>query len=202
MSEKIVKKINSDDEEKGFVSRFLKSDKVLKTIVFMGLAGIALIFISSMFSPSSDDKAAAEEEIVQSSDTLSQYRQDLCDELGNMIASIEGVGKTKIMLTMEQTVQNVYASDEDIQQKDSTQKNDSTESADKQNSEKKSYIIVRQSDGSEKALTVTQIMPTVKGVLVVCEGGENALVRQRVTEAVSAILDISSAHICVTKLNA
>lgn len=199
MSDKIVKNTDDDEEEKGLISRFLKNDKVLKIIVFIGLAGIALIFVSSMFTP--NDNAVPEEDITQSSDTLSQYRQDLCDELGNMIASIDGAGKTKIMLTMEQTTQNVYASDKDVQQKETSQKNDKSENADKQSTEKESYVIVRQSDGSEKALTVSQIMPTVKGVLVICEGGENALVRQRITEAVSAILDISSAHICVTKLS-
>lgn len=202
MSDKIVNKPD-EDEEKGFISRFLKKEKVLKIIVFIGLVGIALIFFSSVFTPSVSDDDSTEEKStqMQSTNDLIQYQQDLCDELGNMLASIDGVGKTKVMLTMEQSVQNVYATDDDIQQKESSQKSGESESTDKQNSEKTSYIIVRQSDGSEKALTVSQIMPKVKGVLVVCEGGENAVVRKNVTEAVSAILDISSAHICVTKLS-
>lgn len=200
MSDKAEKKDISSEESEGVVSRFLKNEKVLRIIVFAGLAGIALIFCSSMFKHPSDVKDSSET-VVQTSDVLEQYRSDLCEELGNMLASIDGVGKTKIMLTIEQGVQNVYASDKDIQQKESSQKNSSNENADKQSNEKKKCIVIRQNDGSEKALTVSQHMPTVKGVLVVCDGGENALVRQRVTEAVSAIFDISSAHICVTKLN-
>ncbi len=202
MAEKVIEKTEKD-EEQNLVSRMLKNDRLLKAVVFAGLIGIAVIFLSSMFTPSSDKKETnkADEQAIQNTDTLNQYQQNLCEELGNMIASIDGAGKTKIMLTMEQTAQNVYASDNDIQNKESSQKNGDTQNADKQISEKKSYIIVRQSDGSEGALTISKLMPTVKGVLVICEGGENALVRQRITEAVSAILDISSAHICVTKLN-
>lgn len=200
MSDKTLKKDNAPDENEGAVSRFLKNEKVLKIIVFIGLAGIALIFCTSVFKPSQQTKTADEPDI-QTSDFVEQYRENLCEELGNMLASIKGVGRTKIMLTMEQSVQNIYATDNDIQQKESSQKNSGSENTDTQTSEKKTYIIVRQSDGSEKALTVSQLMPKVKGVLVVCDGGEDSLVRQRVTEAVSAILNISSAHICVTKLN-
>ena len=200
MSDKTSKNDNTPAENEGAVSRFLKNEKVLKIIVFVGLAGIALIFCTSMFKPSQQTETAAETEI-QTTDFVEQYRENLCEELGNMIASIQGVGKTKIMLTMEQSVQNIYATDNDLQQKETSQKNSGSENADKQTNEKKTCIIVRQSDGSEKALTVSQLMPKVKGVLVVCDGGDNSLVRQRVTEAVSAILNISSAHICVTKLN-
>ncbi|MDD6489109.1 MAG: hypothetical protein PUG48_04770 [Clostridia bacterium] len=200
MSDKTAKKDNSNNENEGAVSRFLKNEKVLKIIVFIGLAGIALIFCTSLFKPSQQTKTTDEPDI-QTSDFVEQYRKNLCEELGNMIASIKGAGKTKIMLTMEQSVQNVYATDNDVQQKESSQKNSDSENADTQKNEKKTCIIVRQSDGSEKAITISQIMPKVKGVLVVCDGGEDPLVRQRITEAVSAILNISSAHICVTKLN-
>ena len=51
MSEKTVKKDNAPDENEGTVSRFLKNEKVLKIIVFIGLAGIALIFCTSVFKP-------------------------------------------------------------------------------------------------------------------------------------------------------
>ena len=124
--------------------------------------------------------------------TVEEYRQGLCDELGNMLASIEGVGRTKIMLTIDGTVRNIYATDNDIQQRET--------SSDKQSNEKQSCIVIRQNDGSEKALTIGQLMPKIKGVLVVCEGGDKEEVCIKVTEAVSAALDVTKSHICVSKL--
>ena len=56
------------------------------------------------------------------------------------------------------------------------------------------------SDGKE-ALIKTQIEPKVKGVVIVCSGGEQALVQQRVIDAVTIALDIDSSKVCVTKLN-
>ena len=45
-----------------------------------------------------------------------------------------------------------------------------------------------------------EIQPVIRGVLVVCEGGDDPVVTQTVTQAVTRALDISSAMVCVTKL--
>ena len=42
------------------------------------------------------------------------------------------------------------------------------------------------------------ITPTVRGALVICEGSENVIVRQKVTDAVCKVLGISAARVCVT----
>ena len=117
-----------------------------------------------------------------------------------MISSIEGAGKTKIMVTLGGTVRNIYATDTDINDKDSAKKTGENQNTDKQNTEKKKYILVREKDGSEKALSLGQLVPEIKGVLVICEGGDNEQVRERITDAVSAALNITRSHICVTVL--
>lgn len=46
-----------------------------------------------------------------------------------------------------------------------------------------------------------EIEPLIRGVLVVCEGGDDPVVVERVTEAVTKALDISTAKVCITKLS-
>ena len=46
-----------------------------------------------------------------------------------------------------------------------------------------------------------EIEPVIRGVLVVCEGGDDPVVIERVTEAVTKALDISTAKVCITKLS-
>ena len=50
-------------------------------------------------------------------------------------------------------------------------------------------------DGS--ALTETVCVPQVCGVAVLCEGGGDVRIAARITELVSALLDLPSNHICV-----
>ena len=155
-------------------AEFMKKDGFIKLTVAAGIVGIVLIFISSSVNLGGNNNASevSEQPLQLESDiSVSRYKEELCEELGNMLASIEGVGRTKIMLTLDSTVRNIYATDNDYQ------------------------------DGSEKALTVGQTMPSVKGVLVVCDGGDDKDVCGRVISAVSAALNISDSHICVTKMN-
>ena len=46
-----------------------------------------------------------------------------------------------------------------------------------------------------------EIEPLIRGVLVVCEGGDDPVVGERVTDAVTKALDISTAKECITKLS-
>lgn len=52
--------------------------------------------------------------------------------------------------------------------------------------------------GAEKT---KEIEPLIRGVLVVCEGGDSPVVVERITQAVTKALDISSAKVCITKLS-
>ena len=169
----------------GLIGRLLGSDRALTVIVIVGLVGIGLIFISSYIRPPSKDSAASVEESIGAENSgLEEYRSSITQELGNMLASIDGVGKTKIMITLDGGVRNIYATDTDTNGRETSRKNGEDENADKQNTEKR----------------VGKMMPQVKGVLIVCEGGDDGDIVQRVKDAVSAALDISQSHICVSKL--
>ncbi|MBQ3886695.1 MAG: hypothetical protein II735_01830 [Clostridia bacterium] len=174
---------------------FGNKERFLKLIVIVGLAGIALIFLSSLLKPketaqTGDNLTAPEDALVNAE----SYREQLTRELGNMVASIEGAGRTKLMLTLDGTIRYLYAADSDIQTNERG-------GGEQQNTEKKSYLVVRSRDGSEQALTIGQVMPNVKGVLVICEGGDNERVVNRIKEAVSAAVHLSVSHICVLKLS-
>ena len=45
------------------------------------------------------------------------------------------------------------------------------------------------------------IQPTVRGVVIVCDGGDDPIVVNRVMSAVTRSLDISSDRVCITKLS-
>lgn len=177
-------------EKKPFNAEFIK-----KIIIFAGIAGIVLIFLSSFnFSGS---KVENTESTINEQSTIDEYRANLCDELGNMLASMDGVGKTKIMITMESTTQTIYATEEDTKSRTSSD----SSAADTQTDSTKNYIIIREQNGGENGLTITKILPKIKGVLIICEGGDQANIKKNVTDAVSAALGVASSRICVSKLS-
>ena len=190
--------VSAQKDSKEAKDSVLKKDRLLKLVIAAGIIGVALIFIPSLFT---GQKNAATQTAFAAqpceTELTEKYRERLSAELGNMVASIEGAGKTKLMLTLDGTVKNIYASDRDIQHKGSAQ----SSGGDVLDNEKRSCIVVRTGSGTEQALTVGQTMPAVRGVLIVCEGGGSREVAERIRSAVSAALNISSSRVCVLKMS-
>lgn len=134
-----------------------ESDKARKIIIIAGIVGIALILFSSVDLSGFSLKERDEEFSVTT------YSTKIESDLETVISHIEGAGKTKVLLTMENSVEYVYL-------KDSTTK-------------------------------TKEVEPLIRGVLVVCEGGDEPVVVERITEAVTKALDISTAKVCITKLS-
>ncbi len=57
------------------------------------------------------------------------------------------------------------------------------------------YVYRENSDTKTK-----EIEPVIRGVVVVCQGGDNPIVVERVLSAVTKALNISTSKVCVTKL--
>ena len=62
---------------------------------------------------------------------------------------------------------------------------------------KQSYITVKTADGGEQALLVTAEMPEVRGVAVVCRGGDDELINEKIKNAVTAALNITSKRVYI-----
>ena len=117
-----------------------------------------------------------------------------------MVSSIKGVGNTKVLVTLENSEETVYATEEKKNKEATEDKTDGQLSKKRESDDcEKKYITIKDADGTERALSVTQIQPTVKGVVVVCDGGDIPEVQQRVTEAIKTALNITSKRVYVTK---
>ncbi len=192
-------------EEKTFwekISNRLNNTHTVRIIVACGILGIVCILFSSFFS---DGKAKKKEDTESNPQevsyvSLTRYENELRQNLAEIICSIQGAGSTKVMLTMESTVEQVYATDKSVTQKDSNNTRQTDTADNKDLSTQSTYITVELSDGTQQTVLVKEIQPKVRGVLVVCEGGDNEIVKEKVTDAVTKMLDISSSKVSVAPL--
>ena len=126
----------------------------------------------------------------------------LCPGLvAEIIASIDGAGSTKVMLTMESTVEQVFAENKNMSRNSSNntrQQSDTVNNSDV--TAQSSYITLELSDGSQQTVLLKEIQPRVRGVLIVCSGGDNEVVKAKITDAVTKTLDISSSRVSVAGL--
>jgi stage III sporulation protein AG len=171
-----------------------KADKRVKALTLLGLIGIVLIFLSSSFS--------FETSQAKPVDDKTDYLNKLENRVLNIVKCIEGVGEVNVMITLEGGVEYVFAQ-EQKQSADKTEDYDgnSTKKIQQRDNNEEKYIIVDGENGKREALIKTKLEPKVKGVVIVCEGADNAVVEQRVLSAITTALDISTSKVCVTKLN-
>lgn len=151
------------------------SSKALTYIIIVLCATALLIALNSL---EDKDSGVVNTERTEPESVSLDYEKALCEQLENVISQIEGVGKVSIMITFEGTASNEYQTDIDKSETDETQKT----------------VII----GNKEALIKSIENPRVAGVLVVCEGGDSLKVKEKVINAVSTVLNISSGRVYVT----
>ena len=179
-------------------SGLLKGKNAPRLVVALGLIGMLLVMLSGL-QPAT--KANRKAQIEPQTLTTEQYTQALEKRLGDVISSIRGVGEVKIMITLDKSVEYVYAQDvkTSVERTQDIEGNNVYIKQEKENSEGK-YILVDSPEGKRQALLTTSIEPQIKGVVVVCQGADDIQVVAMVTEAVTTALNITSNRVCVTKL--
>lgn len=176
----------------GKITELLKSEKAGKILFFVGIAGIALIFMSSLFSGSSKESSTA-------NTSSSDYADEMEKKITNIVEGITGNSNIRVLVTLESEAEYIYAQEAN-QTTDTTEDSKSSDEykTQKKDSTQNQYITIDSADGGESPLVVTQLSPTVKGVVVVAQGVDNNEISERIKEAVTTALDISPKRVCVT----
>lgn len=176
------------------IKAYLKTDKGRRLIIIIGIAGMALILLSSILprQPSNETAIQAQQNISNS-----QYEQLLEQRLIELISGINGAGKTNVLVTLENGEENIYAVNKEDSQDQSEQWTDSGQKNQDNSEENREDIVIIKQDGDEQPVITTTIEPRVKGVVVVCQGGNIATVKSKISQAVTTALNISSDRVCV-----
>lgn len=138
----------------------------------MCLFGIVLLIWSGVDTP---DTKAETDDIYKAAD-MAAYTEELEDRVKNIISEVDGVSDVTVLLTLDGGSEFVYA------------ENRSGNVVD--------YLIINNGDGEEPVL-VREIYAAVRGIAVVCGGGDDAGIQRTVSELLSCAFDIPSSKISV-----
>ncbi|GKH46957.1 MULTISPECIES: hypothetical protein [Anaerotruncus] len=171
-----------------------------RTLLFVGIAGMALIFLSTVIQTGGSNKPNPSVGAGQL--TSQEYVAQLEDRLTGIVGSIEGVGRCQVMVTAESGVEYVYAVEEtqNVNRTNSYNGDEVARETQQENTEQK-YIVVDAGNGKKEALVKTERQPAIQGVVIVCEGAGSMVVQERVTQVVTTALGIPYNKVCVTKLS-
>lgn len=164
-------------------------------LIALGLIGMVLILISSFDTgqnKSSEKQAQSIETVLNNSD---RYTENLESRLENVISDMLGGGEVTVMITLESGTEYIYA--DEIKTDADITKDQSAHKTQESDSNHKTYVIVKDSDGNEQPLVITEKMPVIRGVVIVCDNGQTSQVATAVRFAVKSALNVDDSKICV-----
>ncbi|MBQ8523700.1 MAG: hypothetical protein IJ457_03670 [Clostridia bacterium] len=157
----------------------LKLKKSSIVIAVFILVGVLLLMFPDETSSSAENTAS------YSMAEVTTYTERLEDRIRKLCSSVRGVGDVSVLVTLDCGSEFVYADNRNEQMNESG----SSYSSD--------YLIIDDKDGSSP-VTVTEIYPKIRGIALVCDGGDDPKIRQKLTDLLSAALGISSGRISIT----
>lgn len=160
--------------------------------VLAGILGIVLIAFSNF--ESKNEKISSQNDI-----SLQEYKKQIESEITSFIKEINGVGDARVIIYFESGQQNIYAQKEKTSANASKDTVNSSYNENKHNTYENEYVIIDNS-GQETALIEKTLQPAIQGVAVVCSGADDISVVAAVTNSVSAVLNVPTHKICVTKM--
>lgn len=173
-------------------------------IVF--LAGVLLLVIAMPTGSKKEDSKEASSYVLEniqdqgSTDTYS-YEEQLEIRLEEILRAIEGVGQVQVMITLKNNGEAVV--EKDVESSYSTNGNVESEEPEQTIQRQSSETTIYENQTEEAGPFVSkENAPEVEGVLVVAQGGANAVTAQNISEAIQALFDIEIHKIKIVKMNA
>ena len=149
------------------------------------ICGVLLLFFS--YSENADETAApassSDVTDAETKGTLEEYKAEREEELKQLLQRVDGVGHADVMITLK-------ASNEKVTLKDNTQKGESNE---------EKTVLVENSSRDSSPYIIQEKEPEIEGIVIVCEGGYDSVIKREITDAVSALFSIESHKIKIMK---
>lgn len=179
--------MNIKDAKRKLGSLFT-GQKRTRLIVILGIVGILLIMLSEIMPGGGNDntESTISNDIV--SEDTHEYKKQIESELSSILGEIKGVGELEVMVTIEGTTEYVYAEELDT---------DTDKDGEKTSEKYKNKIVMSEQNGKKEALVKKIIKPQISGVIIVCRGGGDLNIKERVIKAAATALNLPSNKICV-----
>lgn len=163
---------------------FGDKNKKAAYIIFIGSLGILLILLSDFISDTPSDKK--DSSYIYPFD-FNQEEEELEKKLSDIISKIKGAGNTVVMITFDSSKELFFEKNLDESKNDSENSNETE-------------LVILENENGETPVLLKAKEEKIRGVLIICEGGGNPVVKEKIMESVCALLDIPSTKVSVAEM--
>ncbi|MBR1445265.1 MAG: hypothetical protein IJ583_17225 [Firmicutes bacterium] len=171
--------------------KIFKEKKLAPSLAAAAMIGIMLMIMGGDIFGSKEDKTEEKQAESINDNRNNEYEDMLERRLENIFGEIEGVGRIKVMVTVENRGEIVVD-----KEKNSEEENESGERGKTSQKREEKTVVLNNSE----PLVLKENEPRVSGILIICEGGDNVEIKKSLMSAAEALLNIEVHKIEVLKM--
>lgn len=180
-----------------------KKKQIENIVVFIIILIVTVLIINSMWS---DSEKEEEDNTIDTSKVLAQtnsnQEDDLEEKLEDILESINGVGKVKVLIKYSESSTIVAMYNETVSESTTKESDGDGGSKDVKETENKKEIVYTDEDGTNKPITEKVVMPVIEGAIITAQGAENANIKASIVSAVEAVTGLAVHKIQVFEMGA
>lgn len=182
------------------------SKKIIEKAVIIAIVGVICLIAGSVIFEGSSTKGVTDSTLDSISnaatvETIKQSTEDPKNEMENSLASIlskiKGAGKVDVMITFYSGNESIPALDVKTSESDTSEKDKEGGSRIIKQSDIENKTIYEENDGVKKPFILKELLPKVKGVVIVADGVEDIEVKSNLAKATEALLEVAAHKIQV-----
>lgn len=148
------------------------------------LLGVMVMIVAMPAGAKQSQKETQTQEQKEQLQTQDSYKEQLQQQLKELLEHMDGVGKTRVMLTF---------SDEGTDQLD--------KNVTKDGNKKEETTVVYDTGDTRQPYVICRQMPKIEGVVVVAQGGGNAKTVTEISDAVMSLFPVEAHKVVVVKMS-
>lgn len=209
MFEKLKGKLKVQGTEIEGVDEKAKKKKI-ENIVFLIILLIVTVIIINMVWGEEDGKAKEQgdkvlaEVIEHSADKAEQTNSyyTLQSSLEEILETIEGVGKVKVLINYAETSTTVAMYNETKTESVTEEKDTEGGTRNVTSTDTQKEIAYTEENGTSAPITEKVVMPTIEGAIITAEGASNGTIKANIISAVQAVTGLATHKIQVFQMQA
>lgn len=187
-----------------------KGKKGVQNLVLMLLVGVLLLVTSTYFANlGGDGNGELGTPSAENAGEVNIYHMQhptatagLAAELEEILSLVAGAGEVRVMVAKGAEAGTRVFAQNSQENTSATTEEDGEGGIRNVESVNSSitYVMMRQSDGGDVPLLLTETIPVIEGIIIVAQGGGDAVVREALTRAVQALLGVAPHRIQVFEM--
>lgn len=175
------------------------TEKVMVLIIVLIIVAGIFIFTAKQdkTTVSSTEQAIPAATIPVDQSGIDALEKRLEEKIATNLESIQGVGKTKVLVSYTSGLKKEYARDESITKRTSKETDKEGGTRETVETTESSHLVIA---GNTNPLVVEEERPQVDGILVIAQGANDPKIREQIFEAVRVLLNVQPSKINVAPM--